>query len=237
MKNKICIGERIIKYRKERGLTQGEFGELLGVSAQAISKWENDQSKPDTENLIRLAAILEVDVNDLIGNQLPEKESEPQQTHGKHYRFVIPVISVLLILSICLNILLWVLLGVSNGTRNDTGNISTEPVSATRWDSVTLEVSTLLETKVIPLTEEDKKSLSDHIWNAKYVKASDEVVNQILYGGSRVTVTFVRGETEHIWAYRDSYYIHYQIKQNGKVWHSYYESSEAERNWIQSYIK
>ena len=233
----MTLGEQITQLRKQKKMSQEDLAEAMQISRQAISKWENDQTKPDTENLIRLAAILEVDVNDLIGNQLPAKEPEPQQTQGRPRRFVFPAMSVLLVLSICLNILLGVLLGVSNGTRNDSGNISTEPVSATRWDSVTLEVSTLLETKVIPLTEEDKKSLSDHIWNAKYANASDEVVNQILYGGSWITVIFVRGETEHIWAYRGSRYIHYQIRLNGEVWHSYYESNKAEMNWIQSYIK
>ena len=36
--NEIRIGECILRYRKERGLTQGEFGKLLGVSAFAVSK-------------------------------------------------------------------------------------------------------------------------------------------------------------------------------------------------------
>lgn len=40
--NEIRIGECILRYRKERGLTQGEFGKLLGVSAFAVSKWERD---------------------------------------------------------------------------------------------------------------------------------------------------------------------------------------------------
>ncbi len=44
MKNKIHIGECILNYRKEHSLTQGEFGELLGVSTQAVSKWERDLS-------------------------------------------------------------------------------------------------------------------------------------------------------------------------------------------------
>ena len=44
MKNKIRIGECILNYRKQHGLTQSEFGELLGVSAQAISKWEREIS-------------------------------------------------------------------------------------------------------------------------------------------------------------------------------------------------
>ncbi len=233
----MTLGKQITQLRKQKKMSQEDLADAMQISRQAISKWENDQSNPDTENLIRLAAILEVDVNDLIGNQLPENALHTQQSAGRLHRLAFPTMSVLLVLSICLNVLLGVLLGISNDTQSHRGNMPTEPVSATRWDSVTLEVSTLLETKVIPLTEEDKKSLSDHIWNAKYINASDEVVNKIIYNSMWITVTFVRGETEHIWAYRGSHYIHYQIRLNGEVWHSYYESNEAEMNWIQSYIK
>ena len=44
MKNKIRISECILNYRRDHGLTQGEFGELLGVSTQAVSKWEREIS-------------------------------------------------------------------------------------------------------------------------------------------------------------------------------------------------
>ena len=53
--------ERIAVVRKSRGLTQEQLGELLGVSRQAVSKWENDQTAPDTVNLIRLADLLRTD--------------------------------------------------------------------------------------------------------------------------------------------------------------------------------
>lgn len=41
------IGNRICKFRKEKGLTQEDLAGKLGVSSQAVSKWENDQSCPD----------------------------------------------------------------------------------------------------------------------------------------------------------------------------------------------
>ena len=47
MKNKIRISECILNYRKQHGLTQSEFGELLGVSTQAVSKWERELCYPD----------------------------------------------------------------------------------------------------------------------------------------------------------------------------------------------
>ena len=64
MKNKIRIGECILNYRKEHGLTQSEVGELLGVSTQAVSKWERELCYPDI--------FLLPDISNLIGVSLDE---------------------------------------------------------------------------------------------------------------------------------------------------------------------
>ena len=61
MNNK-TIGDRIKFHRKRLGMTQEQLAERMGVSAQAVSKWENDLSCPDTLNLIRLAEVLDSDV-------------------------------------------------------------------------------------------------------------------------------------------------------------------------------
>ncbi|MBQ8238291.1 MAG: helix-turn-helix transcriptional regulator [Oscillospiraceae bacterium] len=58
----MSIGERITNLRKACDLSQGQLAAMMGVSRQAISKWENDQTSPDTLNLIKLAEVLESDV-------------------------------------------------------------------------------------------------------------------------------------------------------------------------------
>ena len=58
----MTLGQRISTYRKQLGISQEALGERLGVSRQAVSKWENDLSCPDTLNLIRLAEVLDSDV-------------------------------------------------------------------------------------------------------------------------------------------------------------------------------
>ncbi len=60
------LGTRIGDLRRERGLKQDEIAEKLGVSAQAVSKWENDVSCPDIMMLPKLAKILEVSVDELL---------------------------------------------------------------------------------------------------------------------------------------------------------------------------
>ena len=63
------IGKRIVKNRKRLGLTQDQLAEKLGVTAQAVSKWENDQSCPDITLLSRLADIFGVSTDELLGHK------------------------------------------------------------------------------------------------------------------------------------------------------------------------
>ena len=66
MKNKIRIGEFILKYRKEHRLTQGEFGELLGVSTQAVSKWERELCYPDIFLLPDISNLIGVSIDEMM---------------------------------------------------------------------------------------------------------------------------------------------------------------------------
>lgn len=68
MKNNIRIGECILKYRKERGISQGEFGELLGVSAFAVSKWERELCYPDIFLLPDISNLIGISIDEMMGN-------------------------------------------------------------------------------------------------------------------------------------------------------------------------
>ena len=63
------LGKRIGMYRKEKGLKQDEMAEMLGVSPQAVSKWENDQTCPDISLLPQLSKILGVTVDELLSGK------------------------------------------------------------------------------------------------------------------------------------------------------------------------
>lgn len=58
----MSIGERITELRTQNQMSQYELAKFMDVSRQAVSKWENDQSSPDAQNLIRLADILDTDI-------------------------------------------------------------------------------------------------------------------------------------------------------------------------------
>lgn len=61
------MGEIISTLRKEQNLTQKELAEKLSVTDKAVSKWERDQSCPDTQTLPRLAEILGISLEELMG--------------------------------------------------------------------------------------------------------------------------------------------------------------------------
>lgn len=73
----MSIGERIVQLRNQKNLSQGQLAQALTVSRQAISKWENDQSSPDTLHLIKLADVLDTEVEYLATGRKPVYEEPP----------------------------------------------------------------------------------------------------------------------------------------------------------------
>lgn len=73
------IGNRISKNRREKGLTQEELAEKLGVSSQAVSKWENDQSCPDISLLPQLCKIFGISTDELLTGSNDEVRMLPAE--------------------------------------------------------------------------------------------------------------------------------------------------------------
>lgn len=73
----MSIGERITQLRNRKNMSQGQLAQTIGVSRQAISKWENDQSSPDTIHLIKLSDILDTEVEYLATGRKPVYEEPP----------------------------------------------------------------------------------------------------------------------------------------------------------------
>ncbi len=66
------LGKRIAALRREKNLKQDDVAQALGVSSQAVSKWENDQTCPDISLLPELAKLLGVTVDVLLSGREPE---------------------------------------------------------------------------------------------------------------------------------------------------------------------
>ena len=77
------IANNLTFYRKKNALTQGQLGEILHVSAQAISKWETGQAEPGLDVVLKLAQIYEITVDELLTAQTPQTPDTAYETVGE----------------------------------------------------------------------------------------------------------------------------------------------------------
>jgi len=110
------IPNLLTEYRKKASLTQKQVGESIGISAQAVSKWENGQSEPDIDTLCKLAELYGVSVNTLIGKdpapdvppETPtEVPPEAPRNNKKKLMILIASLSVILISAVMICIFLF----------------------------------------------------------------------------------------------------------------------------------
>ena len=101
----MTIGQNIKKFRKDKGYTQKDLAEMVGVSVQAISKWETDVGYPDISQIVPLASALNVSIDDIFGYssnddsedfEFVKKDLEPQSVFreqkysDKNYELLYP---------------------------------------------------------------------------------------------------------------------------------------------------
>ena len=72
----MTLGQRIQELRKGKGLSQEALGEALGVSRQAVSKWEGDNGIPELDKLIAMSRLFGVTVGELLGVESPAQPVE-----------------------------------------------------------------------------------------------------------------------------------------------------------------
>ena len=78
------LGKRIVMHRKRLGLTQEQLAERVRVSAQAVSKWENNLSCPDISVLPELADVFDISLDELLGRSSSAGcEAEPVEEPEK----------------------------------------------------------------------------------------------------------------------------------------------------------
>jgi len=86
------IGTRIAEARKKKGLTQDQLAEAMGVSPQAVSKWENDISCPDITLLPQLADYFGISVDDLLrGAGAPEAQMVPEEDRKEFSKMMLRI--------------------------------------------------------------------------------------------------------------------------------------------------
>ncbi|MGX6979258.1 helix-turn-helix domain-containing protein [Vagococcus elongatus] len=78
------FGEKLKELRKEKGISQEQLSELLDVSRQSISRYENGTAQPDFDKLITLSKYFEVSIDSLLDNSMEEASSSTMNTKGSN---------------------------------------------------------------------------------------------------------------------------------------------------------
>ena len=66
------FGDKLLELRKKNGLSQEELAEKLGVSRQSVSKWESNQTYPETDKIIQIANLFDCSMDDLINDKITD---------------------------------------------------------------------------------------------------------------------------------------------------------------------
>lgn len=72
------FGDKLKQYRVAQGLSQEQLAEKIGVSRQAITKWETKRGLPDVENMIILAELFKLTLDELVLSEVKKQENQPQ---------------------------------------------------------------------------------------------------------------------------------------------------------------
>lgn len=180
----MTLGQRIQERRRAAGLSQEGLGEALGVSRQAISKWESDITIPEVEKLITMSRLFAVPVGVLLGveeqavpaaEELSDRELEAVEAVAGRYvqalearaepkrrRWAMPLLGACLALCFCLGAALWVyvagLRGELEHLRGQVGGINAD-VSA-QVGAITARVEEALRAQTDLLSASDVRAAS-----------------------------------------------------------------------------
>ena len=108
------IAERLQKLRKEHGYSQEQLSDELGVSRQAVSKWERGEASPDTDNLIALARLYNISVDNLLFESSvkpKEKEITPDKERKAKRRYHDGITGLVAGLTVMLSLIAYLVMG------------------------------------------------------------------------------------------------------------------------------
>lgn len=71
----MSFGNNLVNLRKQKGWSQDELADNLNLSRQAISKWENDLSMPDVDNVKKISRVFSVGIDELLNNEVPKDKA------------------------------------------------------------------------------------------------------------------------------------------------------------------
>ena len=172
-RKRMNIGNKISELRKKKNMTQEELAEKLNVARQTISKWECNETSPSLEDASKLAKILGVSLNELVGeeNILEEKMSNVERLAGI-------IIKILKIIGVLIIIYLIFLIGAILAFTVFKKNTSEEVTG-----SITCTINNETETYQVTQKDDNKLEVSENVKSFIDVNtyhSSDEILNAII---------------------------------------------------------
>lgn len=120
----MTFGEKLQRLRKDQRMSQEELASKIIVSRQAVSKWELNETMPDTDNIIQLSTIFEVSIDYLLNEEIEDVEEIPivkeakKKLKKKYNNLVVIVLIISSILAVIIgnvmNLQATVMLGIIN---------------------------------------------------------------------------------------------------------------------------
>lgn len=157
----MTIGKMIVKLRKEKKISQEKLAELLGISRQTLSNYENDITSPDLEQATKLCQIFDISLDLLVGNNtLSSKISSTERIIKKQYKDM-KIILITLYVIIMLALVFYIVYAFTNKDFTDEYQIEYTCVNKNK-ESIIVS----LESKMI-----DKKYNTDRFFDE--TRASD----------------------------------------------------------------
>ena len=203
----MTLGERIAQLRKARQMSQEELAERMDVSRQAVSKWENDQSRPDTDNLIGLAQLFEVDINELV-------DSEKGEAETGRAKLPIIILGTLTVVFVCIAAVFCVLWQMEEKSHDKTLQLLQEAQQINYWDSVTMTKGLLQEQ--VELTDTQKVQLSQLVWSQEFTPWSQTDENSEFFcGGYVYSVDFRQDGICYHWVFTSNCFTYTVTTENG----------------------
>ena len=84
----MILGEKIAQLRRKNGWSQEELADKMGVSRQAVSKWESNQTTPDLERILRLSSLFGVTIDYLLKDGAEPEIPRPEAEEDTHIRLI-----------------------------------------------------------------------------------------------------------------------------------------------------
>ena len=123
------LGERIYHYRTGKNMSQGDLADALEVSRQSVSKWENNTAVPELDKLLKLSALFQVSLDELVfGERKEVKKEERQEVQPLTWNF--PPKRVMIGAFVLFFGVVFLLLSLFWGDRLRCGEVTAEIISA-----------------------------------------------------------------------------------------------------------